>query len=57
MPTLQQTIAQKFLDELKAGKVLDDAKVEAMRKLLQSDAKPKADDFVKVFTPDGGDVA
>ena len=57
MPTLQQTIAQKFLDELKAGKVLDDAKIKAVRKLLESDAKLKADDFVKVFTPDGGDVA
>lgn len=57
MPTLQHTIAQKFLDELKTGKVLDDAKVEAVRKLLESGAKPKADDFVKVFTPDGGDIA
>ena len=57
MPTLQQTIAQKFLAELKAGKVLDDVKVEVVRKLLESDAKLKADDFVKVFTPDGGEVA
>lgn len=57
MPTLHQAIAQKFLDELKAGKVLDDAKIESLRKLLDGGAKLKADDFVKVYTTDGGDVA
>jgi preprotein translocase subunit Sss1 len=32
-------------------------KIEQLRKLLASSKKPKADDFIKVFTsPAGGDV-
>jgi hypothetical protein len=57
MPTLQETIAQKFLEELAANKSLDDTKIASLRKLLEGGAKLKADDFVKVFTADGGDVA
>ena len=56
MPTLQQTIAKKFLEELVARKALDDGKIEALRKLLEQPAKLKADDFVKVFSAEGGDV-
>jgi hypothetical protein len=57
MPTLQQAIAKKFLEELDTRKVLDAPRIEAVRKLLQSDAKLKPDDFVKIFTTDGGEVA
>jgi hypothetical protein len=57
MGTLQETIAQKFLEELAANQSLDEAKVASLRKLLESGAKLKADDFVKVFTTEGGDVA
>lgn len=56
MPTLQQAIAQKFLEELAANTSLDAAKVASLRKLLESGAKLKADDFVRVFTADAGDI-
>jgi hypothetical protein len=55
--TLQQNVAEKFLAKLKDGKSLDDEKVEQLRKLLTDSKKPKAEDFIKIFTaPAGGDV-
>jgi hypothetical protein len=57
MATLQQNVAEKFLAKLKDGKSLDDEKVEQLRKLLTDSKKPKAEDFIKIFTaPAGGDV-
>jgi hypothetical protein len=57
MATLQQIVAEKFLGKLKEGKELDAEKVEQLRKLLADSKKPKAEDFIKVFTaPAGGDV-
>jgi hypothetical protein len=57
MATLQQNVAEKFLAKLKDGKSLDDEKVEQLRKLLADSKKPKAEDFIKIFTaPAGGDV-
>lgn len=57
MATLQQTIAEKFLDELSAKDTVDAAKIEALRVLLKGEKKIKADELVKIFTTDGGDVA
>jgi hypothetical protein len=57
MATLQQNVAEKFLVKLKDGKSLDAEKVEQLRKLLTDSKKPKAEDFIKIFTaPAGGDV-
>lgn len=57
MGTLQNKIADKFLATLRDGKILDDAKVEEVKKLLTSTKKPKADDFIKIFTtPTDGEV-
>jgi len=57
MATLRQKIGEKFLATLAAGKALDAEKVEQLRKLLADGKKPKADDFVKIFTAAGeGDV-
>jgi hypothetical protein len=57
MPTLQKTIVEQFLVKLGEGKDVDAGKIEQLRKLLADNKKPKAEDFVKVFTAsDGGDV-
>ena len=57
MATLQQKIAQKFLATLAEGKDVDSEKIEKIRKLLADSRKPKADDFMKIFSaPPGGDV-
>jgi predicted transcriptional regulator len=56
MPTLQQTVVKAFLANLAEKKSLDAVKIEALRKLLAENPKVKADDFVKIFTADGGDV-
>jgi hypothetical protein len=57
MSTLQKTIVEKFLVKLGEGKDVDAGKIDQLRKLLADNKKPKAEDFVKVFTAsDGGDV-
>jgi len=57
MPTLQEQIAQKFLAKLVDSKDVDAEKIDQLRTLLASSKKPKADDFVKIFTlPAGGDL-
>jgi len=57
MATLQQQIAEKFLVKLADSKDLDADKIDQLRTLLASGKKPKADDFVKIFSlPAGGDL-
>jgi hypothetical protein len=56
MTTLQQTVVETFLADLASSKSLDEAKIEALRKLLADNPKVKADDLVKIFSSDGGDV-
>jgi len=57
MATLQQQIAEKFLAKLAESKNLDSDKIDQLRTLLAGSKKPKADDFVKIFTlPAGGDI-
>jgi hypothetical protein len=57
MSTLQKNIAEKFLATLAEGKEVDSEKIEKVRKLLEEGKKPKAEDFIKIFSaPAGGDV-
>ncbi|MDP8985907.1 MAG: hypothetical protein M3N97_12915 [Pseudomonadota bacterium] len=57
MATLQQRIAEKFLAQLTQSKEVSAEKIEKLRTALSATKKPKADDFVKIFTePDHGDV-
>ncbi len=57
MATLQQQIADKFLAKLAESKDVDAEKIDQLRTLLANGRKPKADDFVKIFSlPAGGDL-
>ena len=57
MLTLQEQIAEKFLAKLADSKGVDAEKIDQLRILLANSKKPKADDFVKIFTlPAGGDL-
>jgi hypothetical protein len=57
MATLQQQIAEKFLGKLAESKDVDAEKIDQLRTLLANGKKPKADDFVKIFSlPAGGDL-
>ena len=57
MATLQQKIADKFLATLTEGQTVDAERIEQIRKLLAPSKKPKAEDFIKIFSePSGGDV-
>jgi hypothetical protein len=57
MSTLQKKIAEKFLATLAESKEVESEKIEKIRKLLEDGKKPKAEDFIKIFSaPAGGDV-
>ncbi len=57
MATLQQQIAEKFLERLAESKEISAEKTEKLRLALAADKKPKADDYAKIFSdPDHGDV-
>lgn len=57
MPNLQQQIAEKFLAALAESKDVDPEKINQLRQLLTRGKKPKADEFIRVFTaPAGGEV-
>ena len=57
MATLQQTITAKFLAKLTESQDVDADKVAKLRSLLADNKKPKAEDFVKIFSlPAGGDL-
>ena len=55
MATLQNLIAKKFFDELMNSDEVDEEKVAQIRKLLALSKRPKADDFVKIFSQPAGD--
>lgn len=57
MANLQETIVEKFIAELSDNKSLSAEKIRALRDLLQTDAKIRADDLVKIFANDGGELA
>lgn len=50
MKTLHTQIVEKFLERLQTAKHVDRPKVDALRDLLAQVKKPKADDFVNVFS-------
>jgi hypothetical protein len=53
----KQQIAEKFLGKLVESKAMDPGKLDQLRGLLADNKKPKADDFVKIFSePVGGDL-
>lgn len=57
MGTLQQQVASKFLAKLAESQQVDAGKIQQLRKLLTDSKKPKADDFLKIFTlPAGEDI-
>lgn len=57
MPTLQQQIVERFLAKLTESKAMDVDKIDQLRSLLAINRKPKADDFVRIFSqPAGGDL-
>jgi hypothetical protein len=57
MATLQQQIAEKFLAKIAESKDVDAEKIDQLRTLLTNSKKPKADDFVKIFSlPAGGNL-
>jgi hypothetical protein len=50
-------IAEKFVAKLAGSKDVDAAKIEQLRTLFADGKKPKADDFVRIFSlPAGGDL-
>ncbi len=57
MATLQQQIAEKFLTQLAESKEVSAQKIEKLRSALSAEKKPKADDFLNIFSePDHGDI-
>jgi hypothetical protein len=58
MPTLQQKIAQRFVETLAQSEDANPEQIKQLRELLSDPKKLKADNFVKLFSqPAGGDVA
>ena len=56
MATLQQQIADKFLAKLAETEEIDAARIEQLRALLAQGKKPKAAEFVRIFSlPAAGD--
>lgn len=55
MSTLQQQVAEKFLTRLSEAGTLDAQRLEQVRALLAGTRKPKADEFVKLFSQPVGD--
>lgn len=57
MARLQQQIADKFLAALAQRDEVDADKVAELRQLLSRGKKPKADEFIRVFSaPRGGEI-
>ena len=57
MPTLQQEIAEKFIEELAQNKAFSPQRIEKLRAALKATKTPKADDFVQILAePDHGGV-
>jgi putative ubiquitin-RnfH superfamily antitoxin RatB of RatAB toxin-antitoxin module len=57
MAILQQQIAAKFLERLAESKRVDAEKIELLRALLADTKKPRAEDFLKIFSlPTVGDL-
>ncbi|MFB3906514.1 MAG: hypothetical protein ACE15E_23985 [Acidobacteriota bacterium] len=55
MPTLHHKIIERFLTKLAESKEVDSDKIEQLRKLLASNAKPKPEDFAAIFSQPAGE--
>jgi len=51
MSTLPKEITEKFLTELLGSEDVTEDQVRALRALMESDKKLKADDLVAIFAP------
>ena len=57
MASLQQQIADKFLAALAQRDDVDATKIVELRQLISRSKKPKADEFIRIFTaPPGGEI-
>jgi hypothetical protein len=57
MGTLQQKIADQFLEKLASSKALDREKLQRLRALLADKKRIKAETLVEIFSaPSGGDI-
>ena len=57
MAKLQDEVAEAFLEKLQDAPDLTQEMIDGLRQLLSDKKKLKADDLVKVFSPQaGGDV-
>ncbi len=57
MATLQEMILAKFIAKMSDDKSLSEEKIRALHDLLQRDAKVRADDLVRIFANEGGELA
>ena len=48
--TLQQQISSKFLEKMAESDHVNTLQIQRLRKLLTDSKRPKADDFVKIFS-------
>jgi hypothetical protein len=57
MATLQNQIADRFLEKLKHRQEVDAAQLDELKNLLSEGKKIKAEDLVRIFSaPAGGDI-
>lgn len=56
MATLQQTIAERFLDKLTETKGISPEKLDQLRTLLAETKRPKPEEFVEIFSLPSGDL-
>ncbi|WP_394419673.1 hypothetical protein [Sulfitobacter sp. 1A13421] len=57
MASLQDSVANKFLETLSNDENFDASKIQKLEALLKEGRKIKADDLAEIFTlPDGGEV-
>lgn len=52
MPSIQEEILQSFLERLAESDGFDNAKVDALRALFESEKKPKAAEVVEALKED-----
>ena len=57
MATLQQTIAERFLNKLAESKEVSADKVDQLRTLLAENKKLKPEELVRIFSLPSGDLA
>lgn len=57
MASLQEAVANKFLETLEGGETFDQTKIAKLEALLKAGGKIKVDDLMAIFAlPEGGEV-